>query len=64
MTAHYFKEAPKRANFLLREYASHLNNQSQAAFFMKYVIVAACNIVTENFLFLDLLNVQVFFPIP
>lgn len=46
MAAHYFKEAPKRAHFLLREYASHLNNQSQAASFTNYVIVAACSIIS------------------
>lgn len=63
MAAHYFKEAPKRAHFLLREYASHLNNQSQAAFFMKYVIVPACNIISQR-TFSDLLNCKILSPSP
>lgn len=67
MAAHYFKEAPKRAHFLLREYASHLNNQSQAAgSFLNRVCNRGCmyHYFSENFLFLDLLNLQDFFPSP
>lgn len=67
MAAHHFKEAPKRAHFLLREYASHLNNQSQAAgSFLNQVCNRDCmyHYFLENFLFLDLLNLQDFFPSP
>lgn len=62
-----FQRGSERAHFLLREYASHLNNQSQAAgSFLNQVCNRGCmyHYFSENFLFLDLLNLQDFFPSP